>query len=92
MAADPVQLETRVALEVRPSSGYCDRDLPPNATEARISGSNRPSRHCAEGVLMDVRPNCGGGSVPRPIRRVREWRPGQSLTERPASTKRIRLS
>ena len=41
---------------------------------------------------MNVCPNCGGGFAPRPIRPVREWRPGLSLAERPASTKRVRLS
>jgi uncharacterized protein len=31
-----VKLEARVALELRPNCEYCDGDLPPNATEARI--------------------------------------------------------
>ena len=88
-----VKLEARVALELRPNCEYCDRDLPPNATEARICSFECTfCADCAVGVLMNVCPNCGGGFVPRPIRSVREWRPGLSLAKRPASTKRVRLS
>jgi uncharacterized protein len=86
-------VEARVALELRPNCESCDRDLPPNATEARICSYECTfCADCAEGVLINVCPNCGGGFAPRPIRPAREWRPGLSLAERPASTKRVRLS
>jgi hypothetical protein len=45
-----------------------------------------------ENELTDVCPNCGGGFAPRPIRPAKEWRPGLSLAQRPASTVRHRLS
>jgi hypothetical protein len=41
---------------------------------------------------LELRPNCGGGFAPRPIRPANEWRPGLSLTKRPASITRIYLS
>jgi len=37
---------------------------------------------------MNVCPNCGGGFVPRPIRPKNEYRPGEGLSNNPASTKR----
>ena len=82
-----------MALELRPNCEYCDRDLPPNATEARICSYECTfCADCADGVLMNVCPNCGGGFVPRPIRPARQWRSGLSLAGRPASTERVRLS
>ena len=82
-----------MALELRPNCEWCDRDLPPNSTLARICTFE--CTFCADCVarhLQNVCPNCGGGFVPRPIRPAREWRPGVSLATRPASTKRIHLS
>jgi hypothetical protein len=43
---------------------------------------------CAEGVLGNVCPNCGGNFVPRPIRPARDWRGGNYLGNHPASTRR----
>jgi uncharacterized protein len=82
-----------MALELRPNCEYCDKDLPPAATEARIC--TYECTFCADCVaapLQNVCPNCGGGFAPRPIRPAREWRPGLSLAKRPASTKRVGLS
>ncbi len=79
-------------LQLRPNCEYCDKDLPPQATEARICSYE--CTFCASCVetVHNVCPNCGGGFVPRPIRPSTEWRPGLSLAKRPASTKRIGLS
>ena len=82
-----------MALELRPNCEYCDKDLAPNAPEARIC--TYECTFCADCVtekLRNVCPNCGGGFMPRPVRPAREWRPGLSLALRPASTKRVRLS
>ena len=82
-----------MALELRPNCEYCDKDLPPAATEARICSFECTfCADCVERHLRNVCPNCGGGFTPRPIRPAQEWRPGLSLAKRPASTKRVGLS
>jgi hypothetical protein len=82
-----------MALELRPNCEYCDKDLPPDATEARICSFECTfCAECVERHLKNVCPNCGGGFMPRPIRPAREWRPGTSLATRPASTQRVHLS
>jgi len=82
-----------MALELRPNCEWCDRDLPPDSTLARICSYE--CTFCAECVaqnLHNVCPNCGGGFTPRPIRPATEWRPGLSLAKRPPSAKRVHLS
>ena len=82
-----------MALELRPNCEYCDIDLPPQSTAARICTYECTfCATCVETKLSDVCPNCGGGFVPRPIRPTQEWRPGLSLAQRPASTVRRTLS
>ena len=79
-------------LELRPNCEYCDKDLPPDATDARICSYECTfCAGCVENVLLDVCPNCGGGFAPRPIRPVTERRPGVCLGKQPASTKRVNL-
>jgi hypothetical protein len=82
-----------MALELRPNCECCDRDLPAASAEARICSFECTfCAQCADTVLLDVCPNCGGGLSPRPIRPVFEWRPGLSLTLRPASTERVHMA
>jgi hypothetical protein len=82
-----------MALELRPNCEYCDKDLPPASTEARICTYECTfCADCVEHELHDVCPNCGGGFEPRPIRPATAWRPGLSLAERPASLQRVHLS
>ena len=82
-----------VALELRPNCEYCDKDLPPDSSEARICSYECTfCADCVGGPLRNVCPNCGGGFAPRPIRPAQEQRPGLSLAKRPASTKRVHLS
>lgn len=82
-----------MALELRPNCECCDRDLPPESTEARICSYECTfCADCVATVLEDVCPNCGGGFAPRPIRPAREWRPGLSVALRPPSAKRRHLS
>lgn len=79
-------------LQLRPNCEYCDKDLPPNATDALICTYECTfCASCVESVLFNVCPNCGGGFVPRPIRPATERRPGVSLPKHPASTKRVHL-
>jgi hypothetical protein len=82
-----------MALELRPNCEYCDKDLPSNATDARICSYEFTfCAACVDAVLSNVCPNCGGGFEPRPIRPAHAWRSGLSLAERPASTQRVCLS
>ena len=82
-----------MALQLRPNCEFCDRDLPPDSTDARICSYECTfCVECVETRLANVCPNCGGGFAPRPIRPAKEWRPGLSLAKRPASTTRVPLS
>lgn len=82
-----------MALELRPNCEWCDCDLPPHSPEARICSYECTfCARCVAEILHDVCPNCGGGFAPRPLRPVREWRPGLSLALRPASARRVRAS
>ena len=82
-----------MTLELRPNCEYCDIDLPPHSTEARICSYECTfCAACVETRLFDVCPNCGGGFAPRPIRPRRAWRPNLSLEHQPASTRRHTLA
>jgi hypothetical protein len=82
-----------MALELRPNCEYCDRDLPPHSTLARICTYECTfCADCVDQKLHNVCPNCGGGFTPRPIRPQTEWRPGVSVARQPASTRRVHLS
>lgn len=82
-----------MALELRPNCECCDRDLPPASTLARICSFECTfCADCVDTTLKDVCPNCGGGFTARPIRPATEWRHGLSVTKRPPSTTRVRLS
>jgi len=71
-------------LELRPGCECCDRDLPPDSDEARVcSFVCTFCRACAETVLHDRCPNCGGELVPRPRR------PADKLLKYPASATRV---
>ena len=66
-----------MALELRPNCEWCDKDLPPAATEARICSYECTfCADCVERHLENVCPNCGGGFVPRPIARRPSGGPG----------------
>ena len=77
------------ALELRPNCELCDCDLPPASYEARICSNECTwCADCADTVLLNVCPNCGGELVRRPIRPVNEYRPGEGLRLNPAGTTR----
>ena len=76
-------------LEIRPNCELCDRDLPPDAADARICSYECTfCAPCVEEVLHDVCPNCGGGFQPRPIRPAGAWRDGTGLAHDPPGTRR----
>jgi uncharacterized protein len=80
-------------LELRPNCEYCDKDLPPTATDARIC--TYECTFCTDCVgkhLHNVCPNCGGNLTPRPIRPVTERRSGLSVRNQPPSSERVHLS
>jgi hypothetical protein len=71
-------------LELRPNCECCDKNLPPDATDAVICTFECTfCADCAANRLDGVCPNCGGNFAARPIR------PAAMLTKYPASTKRI---
>lgn len=77
-------------LEIRPNCEYCDGDLPPDSTSARICSYECTfCTDCVQTVLENVCPNCGGGFVARPIRPRKEFRPGVGLEHQAASSKRV---
>ncbi len=76
-------------LQLRPNCEYCDKDLPPDASDARICSYECTfCAACVSVVLRNVCPNCAGGVVPRPIRPAVERRPGVCLAKQPASSTR----
>ena len=76
-------------LELRPNCELCDKDLAPNAPDARICTYECTfCAACVEDVLHDVCPNCGGGFQPRPIRPRTAWREGTGLDNDPAGAER----
>ena len=76
-------------LELRPNCELCDRDLPPDAADARICSYECTfCADCVDNVLHDVCPNCGGGFQPRPIRPKSTWRPAAGLAHDPAGSVR----
>jgi hypothetical protein len=71
-------------LQLRPNCECCDRDLPPESTEAYICSFECTfCASCTEEVLKARCPNCGGELVPRPRR------PADALARHPASTQRV---
>ncbi|MDT0358009.1 DUF1272 domain-containing protein [Herbaspirillum huttiense F1] len=71
-------------LELRPSCECCDKDLPPESTEARICSFECTfCSGCATEILKGKCPNCGGELVARPRRAL------EKLANNPASTERV---
>jgi hypothetical protein len=71
-------------LQLRPSCECCDKDLPPESTEARICSFECTfCESCAERTLAGKCPNCGGELVARPRR------PASKLAKFPASMERV---
>ena len=71
-------------LLLKPNCESCDKDLPPEAADARMCTYECTfCASCAENLFNNICPNCGGNLVERPIR------PERHLLKNPASTKRV---
>ncbi|MEO7096067.1 MAG: DUF1272 domain-containing protein [Polyangiales bacterium] len=71
-------------LELRPGCECCDRDLPPESSDARICSFECTfCVACAEEKLLGKCPNCGGELLPRPRR------PAGTLPNNPPSGHRV---
>ena len=71
-------------LQLRPNCECCDKDLPPQSSEALICSFECTfCSSCATNVLRGKCPNCGGELVARPRR------PADKLAKYPASTQRV---
>src|SRR5690606_5125481 len=76
-------------LALRPTCEHCDTALPPASSKARICSFECTfCADCAEGLLGNVCPNCGGGFAPRPVRPASDRKGGNYLGRYPASTER----
>ena len=74
-------------LILKPNCECCDKDLPPEATDARICSFECTfCADCVETRLAQTCPNCRGGFVPRPVR------PAEKLRKFPASSERFTKS
>lgn len=71
-------------LQLRPGCECCDKDLAPDADDARICSFECTfCADCADTRLAGLCPNCGGELVARPRR------PAAKLAKFPASTERV---
>ena len=71
-------------LQLRPNCECCNRDLPPESSEAMICTFECTfCRDCTTQVLKGTCPNCSGELVQRPRR------PPAMLVKYPASTERV---
>src|SRR6187431_3343926 len=78
-------------LELRPTCEHCNKALPPESLEARISSFECTfCAQCVETILENVCPNCGGAFAPRPVRPSRNWKNGNFLGASPATSKATR--
>jgi hypothetical protein len=55
-------------LQLRPNCEYCDKDLPPNASDARICSYECTFCAACTEEMSGCCPNCGGELLPRPRR------------------------
>lgn len=71
-------------LQLRPNCECCNKDLPPEAIDARICSFECTfCASCTETTLRGHCPNCGGELVVRPRR------PADKLARYPSSTDRV---
>jgi hypothetical protein len=73
-------------LELRPTCENCNKNLPPESTEAMICTYECTfCKTCVDNALENVCPNCGGGFCKRPIRPSIDLRNGNFLGNDAAS-------
>ena len=74
-------------LEIRPTCEHCNKSLPANSTEAMICSFECTfCQLCADEILDNVCPNCGGGFTQRPVRPSKNYKDENYLGKYPAST------
>jgi hypothetical protein len=72
-------------LELRPTCEHCNKQLPPESTEAMICSFECTfCKSCVHNILSNVCPNCGGGFAARPHRPSRDLKGGNYLGAYPA--------
>lgn len=79
-------------LALRPNCEWCDKDLPPDASDAMIcSYECTYCADCVENVLKNVCPTCGGNFSARPIRPKGAHRSTKTLGlgHHPAQSERV---
>ena len=77
-------------LELRPTCEHCNKELPPNSTEAMICSYECTfCSNCAIEIFENVCPNCGGGFSNRPNRPSQNLKNDNHLDKHPASMKVI---
>ena len=75
-------------LELRPTCENCNKPLPAASLEARICSFECTfCATCANDLLGNVCPNCGGGFEPRPIRPSVNWKADNFLGAHPPGEK-----
>lgn len=78
-------------LELRPNCELCDRDLPPDSSDAYICTYECTfCKKCVETILQNVCPNCGGNFCQRPTRPSNEHRQGVSLKHQKSASERVK--
>ena len=71
-------------LNLKPNCECCDKDLPPEALDARMCTFECTfCADCTDNHFDHICPNCGGELVRRPVR------PAEMLKSSPASTRRF---
>ncbi len=75
-------------LELRPVCEHCAKTLPPDSPDAMICSFECTfCADCANNILHNVCPNCGGGFTPRPVRPQNDLKGGNFLGNYPATAK-----
>jgi hypothetical protein len=79
------QVGNEIMLKLKPNCECCNKDLPPEAADARICSYECTfCAECAEARLPGGKcPNCGGELAKRPVR------PANMLAKHPASSERV---
>jgi hypothetical protein len=73
-------------LELRPTCENCNKQLPPESTDAMICTFECTfCSDCVQNILHNVCSNCGGGFSPRPIRPKTNWKGDNFLGKYPPS-------
>ena len=75
-------------LQLRPTCEHCNKNLPPDSTEAMICSFECTfCKSCATILLENVCPNCGGGFTQRPVRPKGNLKNHNNLDAYPATNK-----